>query len=188
MRPYLLASLFLLALVGQRSAAEPPEVAPREPTGAPFVGDAPAAAILKEVDPESHPWRADLIVGLPLSLRIQRQLTGPLWMEVGVSVYIVVPAAYAGLRLDIPFASGKADSFHVRPGLGFGVTGTNSFDSWLNGGSVTWAIGDVDFVWRHHWSERMSGEFGIKLGVIAPLNVHDTFPLPRAALIFGVQF
>lgn len=152
-----------------------------------ILGDAAVKEILKPVAEDCHPWRADLIVGLPLSLRLQRQIDGPFWWEIGASVYIIVPAVYTGLRFDIAPAKGKEDSFHIRPGVGVALTPGNLFDRWETRNSVGWLTGDVDFVWRHDWSNSISGEFGIKVGAVVPL-IRDSFPMPRLAFIFGVQF
>ena len=129
-----------------------------------------------------------MLIGLPVGLRVQHQLAGRLWWEVGGSLYIVVPAFFGGLRMDFQTITEKADSFHIRPGLGVGITGAHTFDDWDRGKTVFWATGDVDFVWRHRWGGEMFGEFGFKLGLVAPTNVRNPIVMPRAALIFGIQF
>ena len=165
-------------------ANAPPQLFLDQPRSA---GDAPSAAIF-QADPPDAPWRFDLIVGLPVSLRVQRQISGSWWWEIGASLYLNVPAAYTAIRFDMPMEINGYNSVHVRPGLGVAVTGAHTFENWDNGNSVFWATGDVDVVWRHCWSEGIYGEFGFKLGMVFPVNVSQPFPMPRAALIFGIQF
>ena len=145
--------------------------------------------MFKHVDADAAPWRADFLIGLPIGLRVQRHIAGPLWLEAGASVYLNVPAVFTAARFDFEMASAKADSFHIRPGGGVGLTGGHSTRDWNEGRNTLWLTGDVDFVWRHRWREGVFGEFGFKLGVVAPVGNGDWwFALPRAALICGVQF
>jgi hypothetical protein len=159
-----------------------------EPAVSPVLADTPAAAMFAPVEPAGCPWRADVLVGLPMGVRIQRHFLGPLWLEAGASLYLVIPAAYGAARFDIRVSDVDGESFHVRPGAGLGVTPRNSIGDWDDDRTVLWATGDVDFVWRHQWRKGLYGEFGFKLGVLFPTNGADPIPIPRAALLFGVQF
>jgi len=54
--------------------------------------------MLRPPNPEDHPWRADLLLGLPVGVRVQRHVIGALWLEAGASLYVIVPAGYADGR------------------------------------------------------------------------------------------
>ena len=159
-----------------------------QPAVSPLVADAPAAAMFTPVEPAEYPWRANFVAGLPMGIRVQRHFLGPLWLEAGASLYIVIPAAYGAARFDLKVSEVGGESFHIRPGAGLGITPRNAIGTWDDDRTVLWATADVDFIWRSQWRKGLYGEFGFKLGVLFPTNGADPIPMPRAALLFGWQF
>lgn len=193
MRPFILAALavglFLTSVAGQDPA---PLVEPiRTPTP-------PAAVYLDDglfspqtsMAPAPCPWHFDLIVGLPVAVRLQRQFCESGWVEGGVSLYGPVPGFFAGLRADTRLIEGRRNLILVRPGVDAYYSPIRDSGGWLfpevNGiGAV---IGDFEFVWHHHWSDHFQGSFGLKLGCGIGIISGGVFPVPIGGLVFGCQF
>lgn len=189
------APLWLLAVTASVGLVPPAVAGPGTPAEgepapavSPLLADAPVATIFQPAGADDAPWRASFLAGLPFGIRVERHVVGPLWLEAGASLYLIVPAAYVAARFDLRITAIGDDSFHVRPGIGFGIASARDFDHWGDDRRFGWGIGDVDFVWRRRWRKGLYGEFGFKLGVLVPTIVRDAIPMPRAALLFGVQF
>jgi hypothetical protein len=192
-----------LAVAGPTAARQPaPPPVPVNPLGGYQPGDPPPAvpeAFPIPAPPAEAPgrWQADLLVGLPTAVRVRRQLgESRAWLEAGAGLYVIFPVAFVGLRFDAPLLSGRRDDLLVRPGVSFvGGLGIDATDGrhWRAGSNAS-AFGmvaaDFDLVWRHRYTERFHGEFGLQLGAAAfVVPTNPWFPvLPVGGVVVGFRY
>jgi hypothetical protein len=193
MRPLILAivaaGLFAAPVAGQdpMPLVEPLRTPPPTPMVYPDDGLFPPQ---ESATPCPCPWHFDLIVGLPIALRLQRRFGESGWVEGGVSLYGPVPGIFAGLRADTRLIEGRRNLILVRPGVDAYYSPIQDSGGWffpeVNGiGAV---VGDFEFVWHHHWSDRFQGTFGLKLGCGIGIISGGVFPVPILGLVVGGQF
>jgi hypothetical protein len=173
-RPLVLALAAGLALAGPAAA---------DPRGILFLDhpEVPAPANLQ----------VDVMAGFPMVARAQLHLGDtPLWLEGGGGAFLFFPTAFAGLRADTGWEITGRHFLGVRPGLDLYYLGSINAGGEL-GRSRAFGFGalDVDLVWRARWTDGLSGEFGVKLGLlIAPTDSSSPVVLPMGGLILGVRF
>ena len=183
-------------------AAAPAAAQPTEPVTIPAPAPlappppAPSAADVLVGIADGTPTRrpsvsTDVLVGLPIAVRAQAKVVGPVWAEAGVGVWIIIPDLFAGVRLDVGLYRGREDTVAVRPGLTAHAI-LNPFyggGGWLGGGPpvVPGVAADVDLVWEHCWTDRFRGLLGLKLGAITAIR-SDPGVIPTGGLLFGCQF
>ena len=136
-------------------------------------------------------WRADVILGLPVALRLSRRLgESRAWVEGGAAVYVVIPSVFAGLRFDGVLHRSAADGLMLRPGVDAYYVPIYGRD-WLFGdyrhGLGVVAL-DFECVWHHKWSERFAGSVGTKFGCGVGWTHRSVFPVPVLGVTMGLEF
>src|SRR5262245_10899404 len=143
-------------------------------------------------------WSADLLLGLPTGVRLQRSL-GPdpdSWLVEGfLGLEAIVPVAGLGVRRPMTYWSGPEDAIVISPGADL-YLGALPFTFSFWGESSSGVLGlamialDVDLVWRHTWFDAAEGELGLKLGAGALGGNFGFFPapFPVASVFLGCRF
>jgi hypothetical protein len=145
-----------------------------------------------DVDASVKPWTADVLVGVPLGLRVEGALNPQsqciVSVEGVIGTYLIFPTAGVGLRWSWRDQAGPHSSFQVRPGVDlYGIEFFFPFDRIFTAtlGVVTV---DLEAVWRHAFGEHLDGELGLKLGGgVAFANGACGF-LPIAGIFGGFRF
>ncbi|MGL4424282.1 MAG: hypothetical protein ACRCZF_26745, partial [Gemmataceae bacterium] len=151
------------------------------------------------VETPRRPWEADLIVGLPIALRLSRQLyeptaenPNPVRIEFGLGAYTIVPSVFLGVRWDRTIVQNESRRFAWRPGLDFYYSPVHT-----SGGLFTNQIeglyclaADAEFVYAYRLGKNTQGTVSSKLGIGAFYAGGGTgmLPLPILGLSFGMQF
>jgi hypothetical protein len=194
----LLVSVGLLVTLTRSALAQPPGESQAPITSSDVLLNTPSGR-------ESQ-WRADLLFGLPLGVRLQRRLgQSRFWAEVGGGLFVISPNLYIGLRSDGTLWDTGRHSVQARPGL---VTAYN-FGYDLEPQRSTWSLFandrvsnfgytaiDCDFSWRARWSDRLHGELGLKLGLGIAYSLEgnanskslDLIPVPLIAITLGLNY
>lgn len=159
-----------------------------------------AAAILTEPAPArcGCEWRADLLVGVPTGLRVQKQLgESRVWLEGGAGAYLILPTVFAGIRTEGRIVETKHHMLSVRPGLdvyymqGYDYQSDYAryrlYDTGHVPTYVTPAL-DFDFEWRLRWAEQFHSTCGLKLGCGVAISHDRSFVVPIAALTVGFNY
>ena len=128
----------------------------------------------------------DFVLGFPTQIRYQHPVLPGLRVEAGVSVWVILPDVFAGVRLDLPLYRTPKRLLAIRPGV----------DAHCLFGNSVWPLvsADVDLVYQRAWSGGTVTDFGVKLGAVYTFT-HDhggflSIPpvLPVAGVFFGVRF
>ena len=180
MRTPALAVLLMLAATSRAEepakAAYPPDALLDRPT---------------ETPPEKR-LQTDIIVGLPIAVRVQYRLAEhPIWVEGGLGAYAIVPMVFVGLRHDTTLVEGRRHSFYLRPGIDFYYSPIYSQGGFLLNdlkGLFCMAV-DSELIWSYHLGEKTRGTFSTKLGLGGCYVGGNGFlPLPIAGFTFGLQY
>ena len=132
-------------------------------------------------------WQVDLLLGAPVSLRVQRQIgDSKVWGEAGAGLYIVWPMVYAGLRVDAKMFESRRHEVLFRPGVD--VAWVYSYRIFESDRTVGFLLADADFVWRRKSTDGGATEIGLKLGVAAPVTRGAKGVFPIVALLYGFSF
>lgn len=206
------AVLFVAVLVGFAVRLSAQDLPPSPIRAAPAPSPAPAMAPIPLLDPnagkqfygeqplfepaiayESEPlWRADLLIGAPTGIRLQRQLDHRrLWAEFGAGFYLAWPTVFAGVRTEGPMFHGHSDLLSVRPGLtAFYLQGWEERHGrhWHEIESVMMVALDFDLSWRHRWTSHFHSTLALKLGAGVAFYERDAFVLPLAGLSIGFNY
>lgn len=136
-------------------------------------------------------WRTDIVFGLPIALRVQRQvLDAGLWAEGGVALYGFIPSVFVGARFDGRIFEGRNNSWYARPGIDLYYSPIRGKGGWLfdSFNSVTALTVDSDLTWQHRWGERVHGNLGLKVGMGVGFAGRNVFPVPILGLTCGLQY
>jgi hypothetical protein len=133
----------------------------------------------------------DILFGLPVALRLQRQIgESRAWVEGGLALYVFIPSVFVGMRFDGLLHRGERDGLHLRPGVDVYYSPIHG-DSWFwgNFNGLAALCADVDMVWRHQWGQHLCSQIGVKLGVGLGSNLNNNlFPLPILGFTMGLEF
>jgi hypothetical protein len=172
MKPRQVGCVFLTLFFALSSRAQAQEPMP-EPIPSGVIVTPESFKALEAPVPCVQPWTVDFIFGLPTGFRLQRELLGnertALLTEGFLGLEAIFPTAGAGLRARLMPFSGAHDCMQINPGLDAYVLANpffNSGDTFFGGGprAICVFAGDVDIIWQHAFSQRNSGELGVKLG------------------------
>jgi hypothetical protein len=163
---------------------------PTPNAGKQFYGEQP---LFEPVVYESEPlWRADLLIGAPTGLRLQRQLDHRrLWAEFGAGFYLAWPTVFAGIRSEGPMFNSHSDLLSVRPGItAFYLQGWEERHGryWDGIETAMMVALDFDLSWRHRWSSHFHTTLALKLGAGVAFYERDAFVLPLAGLSLGFNY
>ena len=132
-------------------------------------------------------WRADVVAGLPLTVRVQGRVADlPLWLEGGGGLFIVVPTAFAGVRAELDRGLTERHGLVARPGVDGYYLPPTTFGQLGSSEATGLLSADVDLVWRYRWAGRLGSEFGVKVGIGYLPKERMAFPV--AGLLFGIGF
>lgn len=184
---------FFVQITANTRAADAllPATEPVAPRADPLLDAAPKVILAES------PWRSDITFGLPIAVRLQRRIgESNAWFEAGTGVYVIVPMVFVGVRADANVFAGHTNSLCVRPGIdayyGFPIryrsSGWHSREHSENTKSVGVIALDFDMLWRRRLSERIHGQFGIKLGCGAGFTDRYWAPIPIVGLIAGFSY
>ncbi len=179
---------------GAQSPVAPPDRLNPGPASGPA---APAAAELFATPPEAEEsgprWGADVLVGVPTGVRVQRFLAPDesqgLVLEGVAGLYALFPGAGVGVRWRWTPIWGDSDGLIISPGLDACAL-VDVTRGWITGGErSTFGLlcADVDVVWRHRWGRWGCGELGFELGA-SPTTVARPPIFPVASLFTGIRF
>jgi hypothetical protein len=180
-----LAVVAVLAVVAAAAGQE------RAPNGRPLY---PPDALLdartaEPADPTR--WRADVVVGLPTAVRVQRRAGDTrVWFEGGGSTYLAAGGVFAGVRCDGGLFEGRRNLVLVRPGLDVYYSPVSGGGGWLvrRYHGIGAAVLDFDLHWQYRWDDRFHSSAGLKLGLGPGLVGGVVVPVPVLGLILGCQF
>ena len=153
-----------------------------------------ASSQTAETASDSPPaWHADLLLGFPLGVRIQRNVGESPWLCEGfVGLAGISPTVGAGVRRQFVVVQGASNALLINPGvdgyLGLVVdlsgVGNAMGGGQGNSGPAGYLAGDVDLIWVHEPGRGCETRLGVKLGAgVGRLGV-----LPVASLFFGWGF
>ena len=169
--------MFPLALL---ALAQPPADLPAAPSATAVLTEEPATA-------EPPSGSLDFVLGFPSQIRYQHPVPPGLRVEAGVSLWLIVPDVFAGVRFDLPLYRTPKRLVAIRPGV----------DARCLIGNTAWPLvsADVDLVYQRVWSGGTVTDFGLKLGAVYTFTQDDprswfSIPpvLPVAGVFFGVRF
>ena len=191
---YILIASFAFCLSADRAAAQVEGIIAgeaRKPLYAPELkGEDDQPKLLTERCP-CNPWSVDFLIGIPTGIRVQRFFDSEKnygWMgEAFVGTELNYLGVGGGLRYaTIPWA-GEKNSFSINPGIDYYWF---AGDTWGEATSFGVIAVDADFVWRHVYSERVSGNIGLKIGFGIFHHNRDflPFPLPVFSWFAGLRF
>lgn len=166
-RPHLLFCALLLGSGGP-VAAQPPAAPPHDAPGLVLVESGP----VQPGTARAPVWSADLLLGLPTGVRLQRTLDeddhGAWFAEGFVGLEFIFPMVGGGARRGLTAVCGGRDALCVNPGLGayLLINPLSGMDGFFGGGPTLGGLiaADVDLVWRHAFGECSEGHLGLKLG------------------------
>lgn len=189
-RPLATLLLLLLAPVGAHAQDILLEPLDRQPRPV-YAADGLMAADKLHEKIDCGRWRTDIVFGLPIAVRVQRQVTDTgLWIEGGAAVYGFVPSVFVGARFDARIYEGRDNSWFVRPGVDMYFSPISGDGGWLfprfNGMAALTV--DADLSWQHRWADRLHGNLGLKLGLGVGVAGRSVFPLPILGLTYGLQY
>ncbi|QEL15204.1 hypothetical protein [Limnoglobus roseus] len=136
-------------------------------------------------------WRTDIVFGLPIALRVQRQITDAgLWAEGGVALYGFIPSVFVGARFDGRIFEGRRNSWYARPGVDVYYSPIHDSGSWLSRpfNSIGAITVDSDLSWQHKWSEQVHSNIGLKVGMGVAFAGRNVWPVPILGLTCGLQY
>jgi hypothetical protein len=183
-----LSALTILGAI-RATAKPPPSVPPvAENTG-------PLDAVLSAGPAPSQPSSTvDLILGLPTGFRFQRPVDDDrMWhLEGFVGLELIYPIVGGGLRRRYEPLRGEHDALVVAPGfdayLMYNVFWHSDFPFFSGGPPLAGLFtADVDFLWRHNFSECCQSQLGFKLGAGAGYGARWGV-LPVAAVFSGIRW
>jgi hypothetical protein len=156
----------------------------------------PRVALPEAVPPktisENH-LSLDLLLGLPIALRLQHRLGETrASIEGGVALYVVIPSVFAGMRFDAVLHRGENDGISLRPGIDIYYSPIQRV--WSVDGNSSGMIAicpDIDFVWRRRVSEHVCGQVSVKVGMGFGASLGGSgsiLPVPVIGLSFGLEF
>lgn len=140
----------------------------------------------------TNPWALDILAGLPLGVRLQRTIgpgpDGPFILEGIAGLWVILPMAGVGARVQFTPFSGTHNSLVVSPG--FDAYLMENWISGLLGGQSTVFLlgGNLDIAWRHVFSSGADGRFGLELGVLDNLTKGEHRMVPEATFFVGWRF
>lgn len=188
----LAAAVTLLALAAGRGTTQDVILEPLDRQPRPvYVADGLLAADKRPEKVDAGRWRTDLVVGLPIAVRVQRQVTDAgLWVEGGGALYGFIPSVFVGARFDGRIYEGPRNGWYARPGVDVyysPIRGSGGwlFDSFRGIGVV--AV-DSDLTWQHRWSDRVHGNLGLKVGLGVGVAGRYVLPVPILGLTCGLRY
>ena len=188
----LAATLMVVLLAAVRGSAQDVilESLDRQPRPV-YAGDGLLAADKPHEKIDAGRWRTDVVFGLPIALRAQRQVTDAgLWVEGGVALYVFIPSVFVGARFDGRIFEGRDNAWYARPGVDLYYSPIHGHGGWLfpsfNG--ITSFTVDSDLTWQHRWGERVYGNVGLKVGLGVGFAGRNVFPVPILGLTCGLQY
>lgn len=184
-------ALLLTCATGLTLSAQEPQPAPI-PKSAVY-GDDPLLPATPTTEPSCGNWKADVVVGLPTALRLSHRLgDSKAWLEGGAGIYVIVPAFFAGVRVESDLYVGRRHSWHVSPGLDVYFSPPTNIGGGALFGDEIGALGaatiDFDLTWRVKWHERCRSQMGLKIGAGVAAGSGGWAPVPILGLVGGWQF
>ena len=206
MRRIYLTSLILFMLLPLSAVAQPPGVIER-------ASQVPDSLLRPQVQENHMPvfeppyppqtlrsrclWSADLLVGVPTGVRLQRVLSEDndrAWLAEGfLGLELIFPMVGGGVRRRLVSWSGECDCLCFSPGLdAYYIHNSTRHGGGLFGGGPE-AFGmvtvDTDMHWRHAWTERLEGDLGLKVGLGVVFGGEDRWGvLPILSVYLGCHF
>lgn len=183
-----------IGLIASMNAAAAQEVVPPAPIYSQNDGlfASPPAPVVPVAAPAETSLMVDVVFGLPIQLRLQRQVAETrAWIEGGLALYVIVPSFFAGVRFDGVLHQGERDGLIVRPGIDVyysPIRGNDFLFGRYEGLGVLAA--DIDMIWRHRWNNGICGNIGVKLGCGVGTRFGDggAFPVPILGFTMGLAY
>lgn len=142
-------------------------------------------------------WSADVLVGLPTGVRLQRVLSEEAdraWLVEGFfGLEVIFPMVGGGIRRRLVSWSGECDSLCFSPG----VDAYYLHNSFRHGGGLFgggpdgfgFVTVDTDMHWKHAWTQRFEGDVGLKVGLGLVLGNEDRWAIfPVLSVYLGCHF
>jgi hypothetical protein len=186
-----LLSLAALALVPASAWAQPPSSFPD--TAGVIPPEWINAPVRTGQGDSRSPWHMDLLFGLPLGVRAQRDIGDTPWVCEGfLGLVLINPSVGAGLRRRCVLYQGETRSFMVNPGVDAYLSAIADFSGIGNamggggggGGTGGFFSADVDLIWSHAGACGSDSRLGVKLGGA----VGTGGALPIASFFLGWSF
>ncbi len=182
------AIVVLLASVAAEAQEAPPEPLPAKPV---YVADGLLPTDKQHEIIECGRWRTDIVFGLPIALRVQRQIADHgIWAEGGLAVYGFVPSVFAGVRFDGRIYEGKRNAWFSRPGFDMYFSPVHGDGGFLNRpfNNIFAFTFENDISWRRKWNERVQSHIGLKAGLGVAFAGSNVWPVPVLGLTCGFQY
>jgi hypothetical protein len=169
-------------------------------TRTPITGLVPDSDLVVEAaplpgPPPDNPWAIDFLLGLPIEVRLQRDLLSnngrALVVEGFAGLEAIFPEVGGGIRYRLPLRLNSQNALVIAPGADAHLLG-NPFhegSGFLSGGPATIPLLtlDTDLMWQHAFSEHSEGEFGVKVGAGAA-SADRTVIIPVVSVFSGWRF
>jgi hypothetical protein len=183
-----LGALSILGVECARAQPPPPVPPVVENTG-------PLDAVLPAGPAPAQPSSTvDLILGLPTGFRFQRPVDDDRrWhLEGFVGLELIYPIAGGGFRRRYEPLAGESDALIVAPGfdayLMYNVFWHSDFPFFSGGPPLAGLFtADVDFLWRHSFTECCQSQLGFKLGAGVGYGARWG-PVPVASVFTGIRW
>lgn len=136
-------------------------------------------------------WRTDIVFGLPIALRAQRQIGDKgIWAEGGLALYVVVPSVFLGVRFDGKIYEGERNAWYTRPGVDVYYSPVRDSGGWFNRpfSNILAITVDNDITWRRKWTDRLYGHLGLKAGIGVAIAGGNVWPVPVLGITCGFQY